>query len=68
MKIVVDKMPDSPCQCPHAVCHDARTFDWYNCSKCGDFCECKIGEHGWECPIYVGVHELMKKGGLRYVD
>lgn len=58
MKIVVDQMPDNPSGCPYSIYSDAKSFEWYSCSK-NSIC-CEIGKPGWQCPIYVGISEALE--------
>lgn len=54
MKILVDKLPDEPKQCPYSEYRqNVKKYSWYGCSKCSLVCE--IGKPGWECPVFTGL-------------
>ena len=53
MKIVVDKLPKTPCECPFSE-FQLTTKEWYSCRLCSHVCE--VDTKG--CPHFTDINEL----------
>lgn len=57
MKIVVDKLPNKPQDCPHSELRGNRNFRWYGC-RVGSI-GCEVDEKG--CPFYIDIKTAIKE-------
>lgn len=57
MKILVDKLPNKPQDCPKARLNGNRNFQWYGCSIGSIACE--VDKKG--CPFYIDIKTVMKE-------